>query len=72
MLNDIQKHILEVVAGMRDGKAKGAVNIRECRFPEKTRAGGTIDASAGGRTPAALKISSLLTGPFLETKRAAM
>ena len=28
MLNDIQKHILEVVAGMKGGQAKGAVNIR--------------------------------------------
>ena len=28
MLNDIQKHILEVVAGMKDGQAEGAVNIR--------------------------------------------
>ena len=28
MLNDIQKHILEVVAGMKDGKAEGAVNLR--------------------------------------------
>lgn len=28
MLNQIQKHILEVVAGMKDGEAKGAVNIR--------------------------------------------
>ena len=25
MLNDIQKHILEVVAGMKDGQAEGAV-----------------------------------------------
>ena len=28
MLNDIQKHILEVVAGMKNGQAEGAVNIR--------------------------------------------
>ena len=28
MLNDIQKHILEVVAGMKNGEAAGAVNIR--------------------------------------------
>ena len=28
MLNDIQKHILEVVAGMKNGEARGAVNIR--------------------------------------------
>ena len=28
MLNDVQKHILEIVAGMAGGKAEGAVNIR--------------------------------------------
>ena len=28
MLNDVQKHILEVVAGMKNGQASGAVNIR--------------------------------------------
>ena len=28
MLNDIQKRILEVVAGMKNGEAAGAVNIR--------------------------------------------
>ena len=28
MLNDIQKHILEVVADMKNGQAEGAVNIR--------------------------------------------
>ncbi len=28
MLNEIQKRILEVVAGMKDGRAEGAVNIR--------------------------------------------
>ena len=28
MLNDVQKHILQVVADMADGNAPGAVNIR--------------------------------------------
>ena len=28
MLNDVQKHILEVVAAMKNGEADGAVNIR--------------------------------------------
>ena len=28
MLNDVQKHILEVVAAMKNGETDGAVNIR--------------------------------------------